>query len=75
MMHESKGQRIGKAPSLCLIIQNIQIIHINIILFNVHHFTNYTNYTGKFKNILKIDNILYNLICINTIYFIHVYNI
>ena len=29
---------------------------------------NYTNYTCKFKNILKIYSILYSLICIITIY-------
>ena len=45
------------------------------IVDNMHYFTNYTNCTGKFKNILKIDSIIYNLICIITIYIIHMYNI
>ena len=52
------------------------MIHAKIKIYIIHtlyciihfNFTNYTNYTGKCKNILKIDNILYNLICIITIH-------
>ena len=43
-------------------LYNLDIVH------NVHHVTNYTKYTGKFKTILKIGSILYNLIWINIFY-------